>query len=103
MRSRTADMSAFVRRSSNCSCQRLGPLLADGDRGQRIDAIRGAVLESHAPARSNSTSTTARSDGASTRLDELLALIGPLSPPTSFMRAPGKATLKTRVLAVLVR
>src|SRR4051794_41722160 len=27
----------------------------------------------------------------------------PLSPPTSFMRAPGSLTLNTRVLAVLVR
>ena len=52
---------------------------------------------------STSTSTTARSEGASTTPSTSSACsIRPLSPPTSFIRAPGKLRLNTRVLAVLV-
>ena len=36
-------------------------------------------------------------------LDELLPLVVAASAPTSFICAPGSATLKTRVLAVFVK
>ena len=55
------------------------------------------------PGDSTSTSTTTRSDGASTtRSTNSSCSTRPQSPPTSFIRAPGRVTLKTRVLAVLV-
>jgi hypothetical protein len=51
----------------------------------------------------NSTSMTARSDGARiTSERNSWCSTRPLSPPTSFIRAPGSWTLNTRVLAVLV-
>ena len=56
------------------------------------------------PGVSNSTSTTARSDGASsTSSMNVSRSYRPLSPPTSFMRAPRMAKLKIRVFAVLTR
>ena len=46
---------------------------------------------------------TARSDGARITCETNSSCsTRPLSPPISFIRAPGRSTLNTRVLAVLV-
>ena len=88
------------------SQRRLGGLVGDGDRGERDRSGRacGAPASSSPgsveqdvdddPLRTGPGRPSSTNCSCSTR---------PLSPPTSFIRAPGSATLNTRVLAVLVR
>ena len=89
--------SGSVRRTRNASASgRRRPVLGDGDVRPACRSGRacGAPVSS-SPGVSNSTSTTTRSDGASTTSSTNCSRsTRPLSPPTSFIRAPGSATLE---------
>ena len=84
--------------------RRRGPVLADPDRGQWIDPLRGVMLQRQvAGLLEKDVDDDSLGWGEDNRVNELLALHVAAVGADELIRAPGSTTLKTRVLAVLVR